>query len=65
MTSAEFYRSLAVQFRARARSEQNSRLRSEWNYLAGGYFRLAKQAEHNEQTDVVYEPPFKDGGEVP
>jgi hypothetical protein len=44
----------------RAQSERNSRLRSEWSFLAGCYVRLADQAERNGQTDVVYEPPFKD-----
>ena len=58
MTSAEQYRSMAAQFMARARSEQNSKLRSEWDFLAVCYLRLADQAERNDLTDVVYEPPL-------
>jgi 2-phospho-L-lactate guanylyltransferase (CobY/MobA/RfbA family) len=60
MTFAEQYRSLAAQFMARARSEQNLKLRSEWDFLAVSYMRLAEQAERNGQTDVVYEPPLTD-----
>ena len=60
MTFAEQYRSLAAQFMARARSEQNPKLRSEWDFLAVCYMRLADQAERNGQTDVVYEPPLTD-----
>lgn len=60
MTFAEQYRSLAAQFMARARSEQNLKLRSEWDFLAVCYLRLADQADRNGQTDVIYEPPFND-----
>jgi hypothetical protein len=56
----EQYRSLAAQFMARARSEQNPKLRSEWDFLAVCYLRLAEQAERNGRTDVVYEPPIID-----
>jgi hypothetical protein len=59
MTFAEQYRSLAAQFMARARSEQNPKLRSEWDFLAVCYMRLAEQAERNDLTDVVYEPPLE------
>ena len=60
MTFAEQYRSLAAQFMARARSEENQKLRSEWDFLAVCYMRLADQAERNDRTDVIYEPPFND-----
>jgi hypothetical protein len=60
MTFAEQYRSLAAQFMARARSEQNPKLRSEWDFLAVCYLRLAEQAERNNLTDVVYETPIID-----
>jgi hypothetical protein len=60
MTFAEQYRSLAAQFMARARSEQNPKLRSEWDFLAVCYLRLADQADRNDLTDVVYEPPISD-----
>jgi hypothetical protein len=60
MTFAEQYRSLAAQFRARAKSEQNLKLRSEWDFLVVSYLRLADQAERNVLTDISYEPPFND-----
>jgi hypothetical protein len=60
MTFAEQYRSLAAQFMARARVEQNPKLRAEWDFLAVCYLRLAEQAERNGRTDVVYEPPTID-----
>jgi hypothetical protein len=62
MTPADQYRVLAARFTARAKAEQNSRLRSEWQYLAICYLRIAEQADRNSQTDVVYEPPLKDAG---
>ena len=61
MTPADQYRILAAQFMARAKSEQNMKLRSEWQYLAVCYLRIAEQADRNSQTDVVYEPPLRDG----
>lgn len=62
MMPADQYRVLAAQFMARAKSEQNVKLRSEWQYLAVCYLRIAEQADRNSETDVVYEPPLKDGG---
>ena len=62
MTPADQYRVLAAQFTARAKSEQNLKLRSEWQFLAVCYLRIAEQADRNSQADVVYEPPIKDGG---
>jgi hypothetical protein len=62
MTPADHYRVLAAQFMARAKSEQNLKLRSEWQYLSICYLRLAEQADRNGQTDVVYEPPPKGSG---
>jgi hypothetical protein len=43
---------------ARAKSEQNPKLRSEWDFLAVCYLRLADQAERNDLTDLVYDSPF-------
>lgn len=63
MTSAELYRSLAARFMTCARSEQDLELRSEWNFLAACYLRLAEQTERNDLTDVVYETPVRDNGE--
>jgi hypothetical protein len=62
MTPADRYRTLAARFMAQAKSEQNLKLRSEWQYLAVCYLRIAEQADRNSRTDVVYEPPLKDGG---
>ena len=61
MTPADQYRILAARFMTRAKSEQNLKLRSEWQYLAICYLRIAEQADRNSLTDVVYEPPLKDG----
>jgi hypothetical protein len=62
MTPADQYRILAARFTARAKAEQNARLRSEWQYLAICYLRIAEQADRNSRTDVVYEPPLKGAG---
>ena len=57
MTPAERYRAMAVQMDAKAREEPIPTLRLEWETLARCYRRLSEQADHNAQTDVVYEPP--------
>jgi len=61
MTSGDHYRSLSSQFRARAKSERNSKFRAEWTYLATCYLRLAEQADRNQLTDIAYEPPLTSG----
>jgi hypothetical protein len=50
------YRKLAAQLRAKARAEESSVLRGEWEHLAKCYVRLAEQAEQNSRTDITYEP---------
>jgi len=57
VTTAEHYRVLASQLRARARRAETPRLMSEWEHLARCYLRLARQAEDNEKLDLVYETP--------
>lgn len=64
MAPADHYRVLAAQFMARAKTEQNLKLRSEWQYLGVCYLRLAEQADRNSETDIVYEPPSDDGGDT-
>ena len=64
MASGDHYRSLSSRFSARAQSERNLKFRAEWNYLATCYLRLAEQADRNQLTDIVYEPPLK-GGDAP
>ena len=58
MTPSDQYRIRAAQFRARARSESNPQLSSEWNHLAQCYLRLAEHAARYSQIDIVYEPPL-------
>jgi hypothetical protein len=62
MAPVDHYRVLAAQFMARAKVEQNLKLRAEWQYLGVCYLRLAEQADRNSQTDVVYEPPPREAG---
>ena len=61
MTSAEQYRALAAQLRARAQNEESAQLRAEWEHLARCYVRLAEQADRNGHTDVTYEPILRSG----
>jgi hypothetical protein len=56
MSTADRYRKLAAEFRAKARYEMSARLQSEWASLSEGYLRLAEQAERNDRNDVSYEP---------
>jgi len=61
MTSAEQYRTLAAQLRARAKNEESAHLRAEWEHLACCYIRLAEQADRNGHMDVTYEPILRSG----
>lgn len=49
MTSAEQYRELAAQLRAKARHEESSWLRAEWERLANCYVLLAKESDRKSQ----------------
>ncbi len=56
MTLADEYRHLAADLRARASKEASPFMKTEWNYLAYCYDRLAEQAEKNHRTNRAYEP---------
>jgi len=60
MTSADQYRAKGLQFAAMANLQSNPRLQLEYAGMAEAYFRLAQQAEKNQQTDLVYETPGTD-----
>ena len=47
----------AAELSARAQIEANPADKLEFENLARAYLRLAKQAERNSQTDIVYETP--------
>jgi hypothetical protein len=47
----------AAELSARAQIETNPADKLEFESLARAYLRLAKQAERNSQTDIVYETP--------
>ena len=55
MQSADHYRKLAAEFRAKAAQESRPALRLDLNRLAQSYLRLAEQAEKNVQANVSYE----------
>jgi len=55
MTPADQYRALAAKLRAKAGSEANQALASEWMQLAQGYLRLAEQADQNRLADIWIE----------
>ena len=47
----------AAELSARAQTETDPADKLEFENLARAYLRLAKQAERNSQTDIVYETP--------
>ncbi len=55
MTSAEQYRKIAAELRAKAARESNRRLSAEWDHLARCYLRLAEQADQNNFADIWFE----------
>lgn len=57
MTSADAYRAKAIEFFTMARAETNPRLQVEYASMAESYFRLALQADKNQENDLVYETP--------
>jgi hypothetical protein len=65
VASGDHYRSLSSRFSARAQAEHNLNFRAQWNYLATCYLRLAEQADRNQLTDIVYEPPLQGGNASP
>jgi len=65
MHTAESYRKIAAELRARAVKETNADLASEWENLARCYLRLAAQADENTFQDLWFEfgPKPRLGGE--
>jgi hypothetical protein len=59
-TSADRYRARALQFAEMANVETNPALQHNYASLAEAYFRLARHAEKNQKTDIVYETPLAD-----
>ena len=55
--SADMYRAKAVEFIKMASAETNPRLQVEYASIAESYFRLALQAQKNQENDVVHEMP--------
>jgi hypothetical protein len=57
MASREQYLLRAAELNALAQVENNHADKLEFENLARAYLRLAKQAERNSQTDIIYETP--------
>jgi len=57
MKPGDEYRAKALEFLAKAETENSPLMRAEFENLAVAYLRLAEQAERNAQLDVTYEPP--------
>ena len=55
MSSADTYRVMAAELRAKARKAPTDRAASDLDNLARCYLRLAQQAEHNTRIDVAVE----------
>ncbi len=52
MTTAEKYRTVAAQLRAKALKAPTDAAAAEYDALAHAYLRLAEQAEQNQRADV-------------
>jgi len=57
MASRNEYLLRAAELNALAQAEKEQADKLEFENLARAYLRLAKQAERNSQTDIVYETP--------
>ena len=57
MGSQNAYLLRAAELSARAQIETDPADKLEFENLARAYLRLAKQAERNSQTDILYETP--------
>jgi hypothetical protein len=57
MKPGDEYREKALEFLAKAETENSPLMRAELENLAAAYLRLAEQAERNAQLDIPYEPP--------
>ena len=66
MAGSEEYRTYAAKCEARSKREIDPEIKAEWETMAKRYRRLAKMADLNAQTDVVYEPgPINAGAGEP
>ena len=66
MSTADQYRAMAAEFRAKAEREANPALRAHLESMVLSYLRLAEQAERMSRTDLVYAtPPPKPGSASP
>ena len=63
MTPRQEYLLRAAELSAKAQVENDHACKVEFQNLARAYLRLAKQAERNSQTDIVYETPQKMDGD--
>ena len=61
MTPRDVYLTRAAELISKIDGELDPALKAEFENLARAYLRLADQAELNNQTDIVYETPNKDG----
>jgi len=59
MATANKYRIKAAEFYAQAQraTSLSPHLRVQFENLAKAYLRLAEQADRNDQTELIYEPP--------
>lgn len=55
MSTADLYRKVAAELRAKAANEPDDRLAAEWANLSRCYLRLAAQADTNGLTDIWIE----------
>lgn len=66
MSTADSYRKLAAELRAKAVKERSETLASEYEHLARAYLRLAEQADRNKRLDLHLEvgpdPGLKNSG---
>jgi hypothetical protein len=58
MTAGGSYRLKSAELHAKAKTESNSEARTELEFLAQSYLRLAEQADRNAQLDLTYETPL-------
>lgn len=63
MTSADSYRKIAAELRARARKARSDKEAADFDSLARCYLRLAEQADTNSQFDLGVEFGAKIGSE--
>ena len=57
MAAGDQYRIKAASFHARALCTRSPRLRIQYENLSKAYLRLAEQADRNDMTEIIYEPP--------